>query len=229
MLVYKLKRFIKYYGNFNALRTYLYRFSQSSDEALTVIITSSGRKDYLKKTLSSLKQNLDYQGKIYWHIIDDDPSSFDTREYIKNQNWDRILLNSKNCGLGYSLNRIYRTVKTKYIFHCEDDWEFLEKIHLNKLIKSLNHKEQLIFNRKTPYKYEPSVEKDGAFIERYYSFNPHIVTRKCVISLLPFSTINTERTISDLARKKGIRSKIYGFEDISYVEHLGVTKRVSKY
>jgi hypothetical protein len=229
MLLYKLKRYINYYANLNAFKTYLYRFSKNKEDALTIIITSSGRKEYLKRTLSSLRTNLDYEGQIYWHIIDDDPSSLDTRDFIMNQYWDKIILNSKNRGLGYSLNRIYRTVKTKYVFHCEDDWEFLEKIYINPIIKSLNNNEQLIFNRKTPYKYKPILENGGAFIERYYSFNPHLVMWKCIIPMLPFSNRNTERTFSDLARKKGIKSKIYGFGEKSYVEHLGVVKRVRKY
>lgn len=227
--LYKIRRFYVFYGSINTLLTFIYKIKQPKEDALTIIITSSGRIKYLEKTLFSLKNYLVYDRKIYWHIIDDNPSSRETRSFIKSQNFDVEIFNKKNKGLGYSLNKIYRTVRTKYILHCEDDWEFLREINVKTFLSDLGDKEQLILNRSQPYKFHPHIFNKEAYLTRYYSFNPHFVKFRTVIELLPFSQKNTERTISDKARSKNILSRISGYGKNTYVTHIGEKQTVKKY
>lgn len=237
MRLYQIKRFYRLYGSCEVLKTYLWKLkisflNRNPEEALTIIITSAGRKDYLKKTIDSLSLNLRYEGKIYWHIIDDNPESTETRSYISSKYFDKVIFNKKNLGLGLSLNKIYRTIRTKYILHCEDDWLFLEPVNVTELINVLkreNEQIQLILNRKERYKLPPLVEHGKAYITRYYSFNPHLISFDLIPEILPFSRENTERTISDQMRRKNVKSIVYGFKKNNFVSHLGKVSLVTKY
>ncbi len=226
---YKLKRFIRLYGSWNTAITLMHKIRKRSNKGLTIIITSSGRVEYLQETLMTLKKCLITKRQIFWHIIDDNPNSDETRKFIIEQNFDCIIFNKKNEGLGYSLNRIYRTVKTRYIFHCEDDWKFVKPFDIDQLINELCPSEQLILNREQLYKTAPKNRNGKFYLSRYYSFNPHLVDSDSVKKLLPFSNENTERTVSDKARNIGIDSRIFNYNLNVYVSHIGHKKSVQKY
>ncbi|MCB7481331.1 glycosyltransferase family 2 protein [Christiangramia sediminis] len=234
MTLYQIKRFYHLYFSYNTFLTTLQKIyhileKKEFEDAVTIIITSSGRKEYLVQTITSLRKNLISKRKVYWYIIDDNPVSNETQKYIRSMNFDKIILNKKNRGLGYSLNRIYRSVFTKYIFHCEDDWEFLNEINLDLIISQLKSKEQLILNRKQPQKEAPDLINGEAYLRRYYSFNPHLVKYKSILKILPFSNKSTERTFSDRARENSINSRIYKYNKIVFVSHIGEKRTVKKY
>lgn len=237
MRPYNLKRFFRLYGAIEVLKIFLWKLKiaikgHKQEDALTIIITSAGRKDYLAQTIESLSANIKYNGKVYWHIIDDNPNSLETREYIKSLNFDKVIFNKKNRGLGISLNKIYRTLKTRYILHCEDDWLFLREVNINKLINTLNSQKedlQLILNRREPYKIAPVIKNEKAYITRYYSFNPHLICFSLVPKILPFSIENTERTLSDRMRRKNIKSLVYGYGKVNFTSHIGEIRKVEKY
>jgi hypothetical protein len=74
----------------------------ASSRDVTLVLTSAGRYDLLARTLSSL----------YAHVPAD---AF--AEVIIAEDWDRE-------GQVRNIDRAYARVRTPYIFHCEDDWEF---------------------------------------------------------------------------------------------------------
>ncbi|WP_417855001.1 glycosyltransferase family A protein [Xanthomarina gelatinilytica] len=238
-ILYKLKYFYKKYGYFIVFKAMLHKMVlkfKKENDGITVVITSAGRLEYLKKTIESLRNCVDSEqiNKIYWYIIDDNPTSIKTRDYIKSLNFDLVLLNKKNKGLGYSLNKIYSKVKTKFIFHCEDDWLFNENLPLNDMIVLLEnnkHIAQALLNRDMPYK-EKAIEISGKKYAQYdktHSFNPHLTTKKVGLTCLPFPMHNTEREITNRLRKKGLTTAILGYDKINYVTHIGIEKVVTKY
>lgn len=238
MKLYKLKIIYKTYGGMIFFKTLYHKltfFDRKIEDGLTIIITSAGRLKYLKRTIKSLQENLrNVNDEINWFIIDDNPLSTETKEYILSQKFDLQILNSKNYGLGYSLNKIYSKIRTKYIFHCEDDWLFKEKIPIERMKEILDNNKtigQVILNRKQNYKSEAScIEgKDYSLYEKTYSFNPHLTTLKKSLLCLPFPLHNTEVLLTKKMRKKGIKTVILGYGKTYFVSHIGVEKNVEKY
>ena len=96
----------------------------SSDSEVTVVLTSCGRFDLLNKTLISfLKYNTYPINKI---IITEDSGNTDIYGAIPEPLREQceIIVNKSKLGQIRSIDKAYSLVKTKYIFHCEDDWEF---------------------------------------------------------------------------------------------------------
>jgi len=206
-------------------------------DGITVVITSAGRKEYLVPTLESMRKHLKYDGKIYWYIIDDLPDSKETREFIKNSNFDLTILNSKNKGLGYSLNKIYSEIKTKYVFHCEDDWLFMRDVPLNKTINLFekNKLSQLILNKKSfnERRIDPENKQiiNGKKFAIYngFSFNPHLTTINIFRKFMPFSYAYTEEVWSMKYRQNKLISGIYFEDNNLFIKHLGVKKKAVRY
>ena len=94
----KLKSIFKKYGNFIVLRALLHKyffFSKKNVKEITIVITSSGRLEYLKRTVESLKMSF-LEDNYNLYIIDDNPISIETKEYILSQNFDLTIFNSNN-------------------------------------------------------------------------------------------------------------------------------------
>jgi len=92
---------------------------------VTLVITSCGRMDLLDKTISSL-QATDWNDFAFKILIEDSGDkeiwNYLDKTYINT--FDLIIKNEKNLGKHASIDTAYSHVKTKYIFHCEDDWWF---------------------------------------------------------------------------------------------------------
>ena len=76
------------------------------------------------------------------YIIIDDSGRSRIHDELKKRYPDyTLLLNPVNIGLIASLDRAYAQVKTPYIFHCQDDWEFYEGGFIEPSLKILesNH------------------------------------------------------------------------------------------
>ncbi len=84
---------------------------------ITCVITSCNRIELLRQTLKSLTKYY-YFAEII--IIEDgaaDLSEFENKGL-------NVIYNSPKLGQIRSIDKAYSLVKTPYIFHCEDDWEF---------------------------------------------------------------------------------------------------------
>lgn len=108
---------------------------------VTLIITSCNRNDLLAKTISSFYRFNSYP--ISKTIIIDDSG------LGKELDWDpikkeitndfEILCNDRNLGQIASIDLAYSKVKTEYIFHCEEDWEFYDFNFIEKSFEILDN------------------------------------------------------------------------------------------
>ncbi len=92
------------------------------DGKITVCITSFNRFDLLKQTINSFNQlNTHPIEKI---IVIEDSTKTEMKNKILQEYGDTITLifNEQRIGQAPSLDKIYKTVKTQYIFHTEDDY-----------------------------------------------------------------------------------------------------------
>jgi hypothetical protein len=90
---------------------------------VTLCLTSAGRPDLLQKTLSTLLiANAPSFQEI---IIIDDFASEECAQVVRRLCPEaKLLLNQIRLGQLRSVDRMYQLVRTPFIFHCEDDWEF---------------------------------------------------------------------------------------------------------
>jgi hypothetical protein len=93
------------------------------DRSVTLCLTSTGRPDLLKTTLETLLAT--DASSFQDIIIIDDLASAEcaqvVRELCPHAN---LILNDTRLGHHRSVDRMYRLVRTQFIFHCEDDWRF---------------------------------------------------------------------------------------------------------
>ena len=98
----------------------------------SLVITSCGRFDLLRRTIASFLKFADVQPKQY--ILVEDSGDENVREVLAPFNVPfEILVNKPSLARGggasierlhAAIDRAYAQVKFPYIFHCEDDWEF---------------------------------------------------------------------------------------------------------
>ncbi|AKX55010.1 hypothetical protein AKN90_04285 [Thiopseudomonas alkaliphila] len=98
------------------------KFCQRSD--VTIVLTSCGRFNLLKRTLASLEQFNSYPIKQI--IITEDSGSELVKAAVP-KHWLEhtvFIINNPKLGQLKSVDAAYSQVTTPWVFHCEDDWEF---------------------------------------------------------------------------------------------------------
>ena len=96
------------------------------DRRITLVTTSCGRPELLRRTLESLAQcDVCFHDTI---IVEDSkeapPSWIHSNPQLTNLGPIRWLANGKKCGTLYSLDTAYEMVTTPYIFSCNAEWLF---------------------------------------------------------------------------------------------------------
>jgi hypothetical protein len=109
-----------------------------NDRKVTLVVTSCGRFDLLEKTLISFFKYNTYP--IEECIIVEDSGTVKDLNFLNNilKVPTRFLINPQNLGQMPSIDRAYTEVKTSYIFHCEDDWEFYKPGFIEESFKVLD-------------------------------------------------------------------------------------------
>jgi len=113
---------------------------------ITVVITSCGRLDLLKRTTESFLKFNTYP--IAEYIIVDDSGDLETHNRIRQMypTWT-LILEPQNRGQVQCIDDAYSMVKTPYIFHCEDDWEFIGGGFIEPSLKILEHDKRVMLVR----------------------------------------------------------------------------------
>lgn len=115
---------------------------------VTFCLTSCGRNDLLEKTLDSFFKYNTYPIDRYIIIEDSaDPKVFEECEILNREKYDNKLefvFNHEKLGQSASIDKAYTMVKTEYIFHCEEDWEFYRSGFVEDSIKVLKTQPKVI-------------------------------------------------------------------------------------
>lgn len=97
-------------------------FSESSD--ITLMVTSCGRFDLLKRTLESFDRF--NTAPIRAVFITEDSGDEAVRDCVP-AHWREhttCIVNNPKLGQLRSIDAAYAQIVTKWVFHCEDDWDF---------------------------------------------------------------------------------------------------------
>ncbi len=95
-----------------------------SDRRLTFAVTSCGRLDLLRITISSFLRVNKYP--IDRFVVIDDSGDKGVAEALDFEYGDLfdVIVNTARMGQMYSIDALYSDIDTPFIFHCEDDWAF---------------------------------------------------------------------------------------------------------
>lgn len=104
----------------------IHKISRLETDDVTMIITSCNRPMLLETTMDSFMKYNTYPIKEY--IIIDDSGVMGVNDFLKTKYPEaniKLLYNTVNVGQIKSIDIAYEYITTKYVFHCEEDWEFL--------------------------------------------------------------------------------------------------------
>jgi len=111
---------------------------------VTVVLTSCGRDDLLARTIESFLKFNTYPVKE-WILIEDSGKAGQHEHYKDLISGPvRTLYNPQNMGQISSIDTAYAYVKTPYIFHLEDDWEFHKQGFIEESLRILNANAKVI-------------------------------------------------------------------------------------
>lgn len=119
---------------------------------VTLVITACNRPQLLKTTLKSFVKYNTYPIKEC--IIIDDSGIQGINDFCIDMLKEipvKLIYNEKNLGQLKSIDIAYNEVKTDFIFHCEEDWEFIEYGFIEKSMEILSQDEKIFTVWLRPY------------------------------------------------------------------------------
>ena len=119
-------------------------FKDMLPQMVTIVVTSCGRPDLLKRTIESFNKYNTFPVKEFI-IIEDSGNRVVQKEISSICSGYNVILNEKNIGLIASIDKAYSFVKSPFIFHCEDDWEFYRSGFIVKSLKVLLADPKIMF------------------------------------------------------------------------------------
>ena len=105
-------------------------------ERITFALTSCGRLDLLDRTISSFRV-MNTHPIERWIMVEDSGNHEIHAELQRRYPEFEILFNEERLGPIKSLHRLYATIETPWIMHCEDDWEFVRPGFIEKSLAIL--------------------------------------------------------------------------------------------
>ena len=148
----KLERNLDYFRGYDINTLYDNRLAQQNESIaaiikynkvdhstndVSIVLTSCNRPTLLDKTLASFIMQNTYPIKETF-IIDDsgiqgcNDAVIEKYKHVLNIH---AIYNKTNIGQIQTIDKAYSYVKTKYIFHCEEDWEFLQPGFIEKSLQ----------------------------------------------------------------------------------------------
>lgn len=107
---------------------------------ITLCLTIGNRPEPLEKTLLSLLPRIDFKHIIAINDFRDAPTN---EMFMKICPQGTLINLSTQVGHHQAVDAMYNLVKTKYIFHCEDDWMFDGEIPVQEILKLLDSQPEL--------------------------------------------------------------------------------------
>ena len=118
------------------------------DRRITFVLTSCGRMDLLEQTLDSFFKYNEYPIERYLITEDSaDPEIFKQCEELNQRKYEgklEFIFNHEKLGHLMSVDKAYGMVETPYVFHCQEDWEFLKGDFIEPSIKVLETQPKVI-------------------------------------------------------------------------------------
>lgn len=184
----------------------------------SVVLTSCGRFDLLRESIASLLDHLDWPPERF--VVTEDTGDPAVRGVLAHFDapFD-LVLNETHLGQMRSIDRGYARVSSPYVFHMEDDWEFLRRGFLEESVRVLEAdpavsmvglREKLAMNPRLHH--QPDEDLAGVTIFRDrdlhpeyggHSFNPGLRRLADIRALMPLAERGYELDISLAFKARG--------------------------
>lgn len=109
------------------------------DRSITFTITSCGRLDLLDITLKSFWKYASSDQIVRYVLVEDSGDRSVYEELLRRYPAFEIIFNERRIGPIGALYRAWDKITTPWIFHCEDDWEFLKPGFMEKSFEILEY------------------------------------------------------------------------------------------
>jgi len=216
---------------------------------ITMVITAFDRNDLLEQTLTSFNKYNTYPIKKTL-IIEDSGKDVDYSKVESIIQGDyEIIRNKKNLGQWHSIDKVYSMVETDWIFHCEEDWEFMNSEFIEASLDVFDHYGDGLFTVwgryhktiKHPRRLLPEIYTtdqgrnykliNPEFSLRGYTANPGLRKTEDMMRCHPYCNVigNGDREIimaNKYIKELGYRSA--WIVDSQYWEHIGWGRHVSR-
>jgi glycosyltransferase involved in cell wall biosynthesis len=204
--------------------------------SIGLVMTYDGRSHCIRQTLKSLQAHVLTDNFTYLRIVDDSgqPNLLPT-DWVEGYD---IIKHPQRSGLAAAVNSAWANLPDDidYVFHCEDDWIFPDRIPVEAMRRTLQwhpHLAQLVLKRQPGNPEEAAAggiiechpdqyaDKDG-YVEhaRIFSLNPCLIPRHIVDRGWPdhgHEGIFTDQLVAD-----GYRFAFWGERhDPPRVDHIG--------
>ena len=200
---------------------------------ITFALTSCGRPDLLERTLDSFLKFNKYPIKRF-KIIDDSGKQGINDKIVEKYPDFEWIHNPKQLGQSASIDLLYVDIDTEYIFHCEDDWEFLKEGFIEESLTFLEKDEYIIQawirgpsdTNGHPIKIGEThdvVQYNFNWIWHGFSFNPGLRRLKEYLLAKPYSSIGWETELNKFYKDLGYYS--ISLKD-RYVKHTGAGRHM---
>lgn len=217
---------------------------------ICIIILTDGRNDYLARTLESLESRVVFPegAEVYKIMVDDWPADRGLKtlkKLVKKYNIDKLVLNEENLGIDKTVQKAWSLVPqdTDYIWHQENDFEYLQKIDVSQMISVLNNptivqvalvrqpwfedeKSSGSLMKTRPHRFkQASVSNVDIVIHRdHFTHNPSIYKTKWIEQMEGYSEYKFK---DHLLAKNGVLyfSYLGKLEDGHTILHIGERKR----
>lgn len=208
---------------------------------VTFLITSCGRPDLLKRTIDSFLAYNSYP--IARYLLIEDAADAEMERFLRRHFGDRFdfIFNRPKLGQMGSIDRVYREVATPYVFHCEDDWEFVRGGFIERSFQLLDEDPKIVNvwlrglteTSGHPVEPQPLVSRDGIPYRRMaldptgtchgFTFNPTLKRMADLALVQPMAALQSEGGVAQRYRDLGFYAVT--LEDV-YVEHIGQGRHV---
>lgn len=210
-----------------------------SDRAVTIFLTACGRPQLLAATLKSFIKFNTYPIKEC--IIMEDSGKFGIDDFVHDLTPFpcKVIYNERRLGQMKSIGRGLRLLKTPYIFHCEEDWEFYDYGFIEKSMEILQKDETItsVWLRSAAelterYGFIFTPQANGAYYytghpegKGNFSWNPGLKTLKVALMFSPYIEGEDEGTLDRKFHELGMHGALTANTN-GYVRHIGWSDHV---
>lgn len=189
------------------------------NQSITLTLTIGRRPDLLAQTLDSLLSRINFSNIVAINDFSDDATN---QVFTKLCTKGQLISLGSPSGHHAAIDRLYRDLRTPYIFHCEDDWLFDTEPDFQSAITLLSSDQRIssvCFRQVEDFGLPPATLDSLATIKsgtieykrldglheqwHGYTFNPHLITLHTLQNIGRFCNFKKERHISRFLRQQG--------------------------
>lgn len=211
-------------------------------ETIDVIINSCARPDIMNVSLMTFKERIKSKHEFRYVILEDKVENelrqAYGREWINNNEFDEIHFAEKKMGPGFFFGPAMALGQSDYIFHLEDDNEFIVDINIDPILDIMRNDDYIVEIMLSRGKIRPSNNLgketiNGLELTKFdlFSVATGLFNTKRVKQLIDKigwgKQLHEAGTLTPMSNELGLKKYVLGYNEQHYV-HVGAKKGYKK-